>query len=308
MFNKYIVDPAELLEIQKLIKKFCKTIIKYTGEHKRYVATNYLSTYQFSRSILDKAIVYGIAKNSVDEIRGFFSPTGYAYLFIPEIIEDLDDISNFNRVTSIIINIIKYLHSKNPIGWVFDFRCNTGGIIYTYIAAFSILLDKFEVVAKDKYGKHKLSLIYDGYEIYTLNQVTKEKESLGLVIPVDKIKIENVHVFIGRETASCGELLTYLLRKQYNAKLYGAPTVGIPTWMEYYPLDDIDKATNVTVRIPELLFEMTDCVKIKIEKIGGVLHYKIIPDIIETEIDYKKFGLFFTNNVNISSEKGDSDK
>jgi hypothetical protein len=157
---------------------------------------------------------------------------------------------------------------------------------------FLSVFNDFVVHCRNIKGESMVELVFKQDHLY-FQQKDKEPETIGLLPPVSKIDIQNVHVLINNETASCGELLTYLLKKQHNATIYGEPSYGLSTWMEYYEIPGLSLVSDeVTLRYPELIFDFSDSnIKmVKTKKYKDTPVFSIAPD--KENIPFKEFGMF----------------
>jgi C-terminal processing protease CtpA/Prc len=237
---------------------------------------NYISLNQY---LLINNLFY-LHKDTMFYPTGYITKTNYAYIFIPGFIGEYHD----DLFSYIILYIIKDFSKRNPVGWIFDFRGNTGGIIHSFVNGFLFILDKFSIDCLDKNGNKQMVLAFNGSEIYN-QYVGQEPEIFGYFMPIDNIEISNVHVIIDRNTASCGEFMTYLLKKQKKATIYGQPSFGVPTWIEYGKLQGFKNTYEVELSYPKLLLDFKDV--LRMQNLGGF--HKIIADF--EEIPYNIFGM-----------------
>jgi hypothetical protein len=211
---------------------------------------------------------------------GYFTPTGYAYVYIPDTDEPDPTLYSFS-----LLHVFKELENLGPVGWIFDFRGNNGGVIHSFLLGFLPILDEFVVNCLDRKNQKKMELTYDKESIYFRYAELNDIESFGTFPPFTPINIKNVNVLVDSETASCGELMTYLLKKQKKATIYGELTFGIPTWTT----DTVvfkDPDNNISLQYPELLLDFSDALNV----VEQFQQFKIVPDI--TKIPFKEFGIF----------------
>lgn len=256
MFNKYIADKKYINDQQKRVK-FTLEKMKKMGYIKNNILdyTNYLSADHFM--IAEKQYFGEVVTGPI----GTITKTNYAYIYVPHYVGRKSETED--KFSYVILNILYKLYAAKPIGWIFDLRYNTGGIIYSFILAFLSVLDNFSLTAVNSKKEKKMELTYDGMYLY-YKYTDQEPNHIGILPPVTKLKLSNVHVLIDNNTASCGEILTYLLKKQYNATIYGPVesnirknyTYGIITWMDYVNLPNFDNISDeVILSYPKLYFD-----------------------------------------------------
>ena len=294
--DKYLIDDEKKEKERKKLECIITKLNK--AGHKTDHLINYIHCLTVKQYLkLNSSYFLPLSESSVYDPLGTITKTNYAYLYIPDYIgyyresaSRAEDISD--RFSYIILNLIDKLYKKDPVGWIFDLRKNDGGIIHSFILGFSSILNYFTIHCKNKKGKVILDLVYQDEHLY-YQYIGEKAKILGLLPPLNKIKIDNVSVLIDDDTASCGELLTYLLKKQYNAVIYGEPSYGLSTWMELYEIPGYDNLVdNMVLRYPELIFDFSDSdlkyVNTKKYKDTPVL--SIAPD--QNLIPYDKFGIF----------------
>lgn len=296
MFKKYLIEKEDIEKTHKSLDMALSRLKNYYKFKLPNIDhTKFLTIEQFNKFNNSYFRPINVAE-SYDPL-GTITKTNYAYLYIPDYLgyysENITrNIDISNRFSYIILHLIDKLSKMNPVGWIFDLRYNTGGIIHSFILGFSSIFEPFTINCKNIKGETIVELKSDSENLYC-QRVGQKAESIGMFPPVPKVKIDNVHVLINHETASCGELLAYLLKKQHNAIIYGEPSYGLSSWMEYCEINGFDKiADEVVLRYPELVFDFSDCdiqmTKVKKYKDTPVLSIK--PD--KENIPYEDFGIF----------------
>lgn len=295
MTDKYLIDESKRRSDCAVMLKILDTL-KLKGYEIKINPYVYLNLSQFLK-FNSKFFVSESIPELYDPI-GIMTKTNYAYIYIPDYIgyysENITrNIDLSNKFSHIMLRILDTLSKKNPAGWVFDLRYNTGGIIYSFIYAFLSILSPFTINCKNIKGEIKTKLVYDGEQLY-FQRENEQPEVIGLMPPVVSINLSNVHVFINGETASCGELLTYLLKKQHNATIHGTPSYGLSSWMEYYEIPGFSNVVidDVVLRYPELIFDFSDSdiQTIKLKKYKNTPVLSIKPD--KENFPYKMIGMF----------------
>lgn len=274
---KKIADQKYLDDEHSKIQEILNSLAKF-GINNFINPSKYFNFQQFLD--INQSLINVENDESYNPPMGYLTRTNYAYIYVPAAEES--DPSNYSFI---MLHILKYFQSVKPIGWIFDFRGNSGGVIHSFILGFLPILDSFMISATDKNDNKKMELIYDRETIYFKYLDTNIVDIFGTFPPSDLINIDNVNILVDKETASCGELLTYLLKKQKNATIYGDLTYGIPTWKDY---SIIYKKGNyeIMLQYPELLLNFSDSVKI----VNQFQKFKIVPDVIQ--IPFSKFGIF----------------
>ena len=211
---------------------------------------------------------------------GYFTPTNYAYVYVPAADDPDPTVYSFT-----LLHIFKQLKDLSPVGWIFDFRGNNGGVIHSFLLGFLPILKEFTVTCSDRKKERKMDLVYDTESMYFKYTDDSKIETIGTFPPFTEIELNNVNVLVDSETASCGELMTYLLKKQKNAMIYGELTYGIPTWIAEDVIHQ-DSENLISIQFPELLLEFSDALNV----IEQFQQFRIVPDI--TKIPFKEFGLF----------------
>jgi len=235
MLAKYIVNQTYIDSQHKSIEKMISSLIRggFLTENQFGDITRYIS---FNHFLADNRLYFSVDQHINRELAnpiGCITKTNYAYVRVPAYSGKNENITE--KFSYIILNMINELHSKNPDGWVFDFRGNTGGIIYSFVLGFMSILSPFTIDCVDKNNVLRMKLICDEkYLYYKYENENTKPEIIGSIPPLKKLEISNVNVLTDIHTASCGELLTHLLRSQHNAIVYGEDTYGISTWMEYH--------------------------------------------------------------------------
>lgn len=202
----------------------------------------------------------------LDDNTAYFKPCGrlnkhnYAYLWLPHIMYEGDEEYISRSMVYRCMKIIYALWLKKPDGWIIDLRSNTGGIVEYYVAALSQFIDDFSLIGYDRKGKPNSSI---KSENNTFKMETEGEIIFDLEFPF-KVSIElgNIHILIDENTASAAEIVTILLRKYKNAKVYGRDSYGIVSLMVSTHYKDYS-----------LIFPIS---KIKFE--GGTIEGKIKPD------------------------------
>lgn len=284
MFKKNIIMTKEIYEEHKKIQKLIDICLRYRMPMIDPITNHYIDVMHFLNINKEYITWSGKASKKLSEqhILGTITKTNYAFISIPP----FGSYEEEHTGAYILLHVLAKLHRQNPIGWIFDLRDNTGGIIYSFILGFLSIFDDFMVSCTDKTGAKKMEFGYEDDEVF-YRYIGQEKQVFGTLPPITKIDIKNVHVLVNNETASCGELVTYLLKKYKSATIYGEPTYGVPTWMNNIDLPDIPNvATEIYLNYPELLFNFYDTVNYVTQE----THYKIQPDI--TDIPYDIFGMF----------------
>lgn len=295
MLNNYLVDEEFIKKEHGYINSFLKVMDRNRMQGSSLIdnAQNYISLNQLIK--LNSELFNSRRSPDVYQPIGTITSTNYAYIYIPDYLgnseTDSPNVERSDKFAFIMLNLIQQLADKNPVGWVFDVRSNTGGIIYAFILSFVLILKDFEVKCLDKHGVEKMKLVYKDNMLF--NQYNgREPEIIGILPPIKKLEISNVHVLINGDTASCGELLTYLLKKQHNATIYGSETYGVASWMEYQDIKGFEEwVDDLHIYYPELIFDFTDCdIKLKKNTNNPELATKIVPDV--DIIPYEKFAMF----------------
>lgn len=294
MLDKYLIDEKSIEKNkvinEELVKRIKKILLVDHINSENYITPSQLCKFN------KKYIGWTNTPEMFDPV-GTITKTGYAYMYIPDYIgyysENITkNIDLSNNFSFIMLNLINELSKKDPVGWIFDLRYNSGGIIHAFILGFSSILNNFTINCKNIDGNIKLRLVRDDHSLY-YHREDENPETIGLLPPINKIPINNVHVLINNETASCGELLTYLLKKQHNAIIYGEPSFGLSTWMEYQDINTFNEVTDeISLRYPDLIFDFSDSdIKmVKIKKYRDTPVSSIRPDI--ENIPYDTFGMF----------------
>jgi hypothetical protein len=296
MLKKYLIEKDNIEKTHKYLDMALSRLKNhYKFKLPNIDHTKFLTIEQFNKFNSTYFKPVNVAE-SYDPL-GTITKTGYAYMYIPDylgyyaenITKNVDLSNNFSYI---ILHLVDKLSKMNPVGWIFDLRYNTGGIINSFILGFASIFDNFTVNCKDIKGNTMVELKLEDDHLF-FRRADGKIEIISILPPLSKIKIDNVHVLINNETASCGELLTYLLKKQHNATIYGDPSYGLSSWMEYYEINGFDKvADEITLRYPELVFDFSNCdikmTKIKKYKETPVLSIK--PD--KENIPYEDFGMF----------------
>lgn len=293
MLNKYIVEKEFIEEEQRKIIDFFNSFLKRYDiqgirsiNPKNYITLNQMVKINYKVFKIDRS-------PDVYKPIGTMTKTNYAYIYIPDYLGNLQggNVERSDKFAFIILNIISYLHKQKPVGWIFDLRSNTGGIIYSFILGFLSIFDNFVINCLDKKDIKRMELVYDGTMLYYQYNDQKRK-SIGILPPIEKKKLKNVNVLINNNTASCGELLTYLLKKQYNATIYGETSYGIASWIAYYDISGYeDIVSDLHLYYPELQFDFSDS-DLKLEK--NVNQNTIIKMITSdfSQIPFDTFGMF----------------
>lgn len=299
MLNKYFVSKEK---INKTHEELNIILTRLNSLHydkdlmsaKTFNYTTYISLEQFIK--LNPDYMHALEKPEFYYPKATLTNTNYAYLYIPDYLgfhmEESGDEENYDKFSFIILHLANKLSKMNPVGWIFDLRGNTGGIIYSFVLGFISLLDDFVVKCKDINGETKCNLVCEDNDLY-YQYIGSKKKTIGLMPPISKIKISNVHILIDGNTSSCGELLCYLLKKQHNAIIYGSPSYGLSSWMDYYDIPGYeDLFDDLSFRYPELIFDFTDC-DIKLKKIKSNTNTPILSIIPDKEnIPFEEFGMF----------------
>lgn len=252
-------------------------IIRTYNPHKNINISKYFNYKQFLE-INQKWLI--IENDEKSYPTGYFTETGYAYIYVPS--TDDPDPTSYSFT---LLHIFNELNSMSPVGWIFDFRGNGGGVIHSFILGFLPILENFVVTCTNKKGEKKMELVYDTESIYFKYLDDGAIESVGTFPPFQPLDIKNVNVLVDSETASCGELMTYLLKKQKSATIYGDLTYGIPTWISDMVAFQNDEM-ELFIQFPELLLNFSDSVNV----VEQFQQFRIAPDV--TKIPYADFGIF----------------
>jgi C-terminal processing protease CtpA/Prc len=295
MLNNYLVDQEYIKNEQSKIDRLKKYVMHFTIQDPTSIgdSSNYISCNQMIK--LNSNLFNLQRSPDVYKPIGTITKNGYAYLYIPDYLGSVEDgnpnVEKSDKFAFIVLNLIQALSDKKPKGWVFDLRANTDGIIYAFILSFLAVLDEFEVKCVDKNGVEKMKLIYNSNELM-YKYTDRDPISIGILPPIKKIKITNVNILVDNNTASCGELLTYLLKKQHNATIYGYETYGVASWMEYYDIPGYDHVVDdLHIYYPEYAFDFSDSnIKLKKNIDNPALATKIVPDV--DEIPFNRFLMF----------------
>lgn len=271
-----IVTKNDILHEQEKIMDVVSVIQKYNPQ-KNISASKYFCYRQFL-DVNQRWLVVETEEKTYP--MGYFTSTGYAYVYVPT--ADDPDPTTYSFT---LLHIFEKLKQMDPVGWIFDFRGNGGGVIHSFLLGFLPILDEFTVSCFDKKRDKKMELVYDTESMYFKYIDDSTIESVGTFPPFKAIDIKNIAVLVDEETASCGELMTYLLKKQRGATIYGQLTYGIPTWIaEDQVYQDVDN--TISIQYPELLLDFSDALNV----IEQFQQFRIVPDI--TQIPFKEFGLF----------------
>jgi hypothetical protein len=272
MYKKQKIVSKNDIEEEHAKIKYVVEILNQLGNRVKIIPTKYFTYKQFLD--INQGWLH-IEHDDQSIPLGYLTPTNYAYIYVPA--TDDPDPTTYSFA---LLHIFKGLRAANPIGWIFDFRGNSGGVIHSFLLGFLPILDEFVINAIDKNKEKKMELIYDRESIFFKYTDSGTSENFGTFPPFPSIDIHNVNVIVDGETASCGELMTYLLKKQKGATIYGSPTYGIPTWIDDYSF------SSIVLQYPELLLDFSDAVKV----VEQFQHFKIVPDIFK--IPFKEFGMF----------------
>jgi C-terminal processing protease CtpA/Prc len=157
------------------------------------------------------------------------------------------------------MKIIDSLHKQDPVGWIIDLRGNTGGIIEYFVSAICQIVDEFEIIGYDEQGKQNSSLTSNG-KSFTL------RSGDSVIVKVDhpfriSLDFKNIHVLIDKNTASAGEILSFILRKYKKAKIYGESSYGVLSLMNLehfrefslvYPFSQLDTGDGLGRIVPDV--------------------------------------------------------
>lgn len=271
-----IVSKADIIQEHSKIQEVVDVIQKY-DPHKNIKISKYFSYKQFL-DISQKWI--NVENEEKAYPAGYLTPTNYAYVYVPAADEPDPTVYSFT-----LLHIFEQLKKNNPVGWIFDFRGNNGGVIHSFLLGFLPILKSFTVACFDRKKERKMDLVYDTESMFFRYVDDSHTETIGTFPPFTEIDIENVNVLVDSETASCGELMTYLLKKQKSATIYGELTYGIPTWIAEDTIYQ-DANNTVSIQYPELLLDFSDALNV----FEQFQQFRIVPEI--SKIPFGEFGLF----------------
>lgn len=129
-------------------------------------------------------------------------------------------------------NILAALYHKAPKNLVLDFRGNSGGAIYAFYTGFAPILHEFTL--EDEYKGDRHTNIWK-LTSSALRHYDKQTGQLLFDQPhtvTPDLKFQRISVLIDRNSASCGEILPYLLKKNANAVIYGERSAGAMSSLE----------------------------------------------------------------------------
>ena len=194
---------------------------------------------------------------------------GVGYILLPETAAS-DEAAT--RYASSAHDLIRVNDKPPASGWIVDLRENTGGNMWPMLAAIGPILGEGQAGefvyangARTPWGYDRGTAHLDGIALasvahppYVCGPTARGGPRSGLVA-----------VLTGRLTVSSGEAIAIAFRGRPHTRSFGAPTFGLPTGNEAYPLSD------------GALLVITEVVEA--DRTGRIYDGPIIPDQIVNE-------------------------
>lgn len=160
--------------------------------------------------------------------KGMITKHGYAFLWFPQI--DYDGTNEYKSRACMyyIMSYVLYLQSKNPKGWIIDFRNNSGGTIEYFVTVVALLIryKTYSIIGVNRKGQQNSSIeiTEEGIKVIIEETVIFSNPTFPFSLKED---LHNVNVLINHNTASAAEISTLILRDTIGAKIYGERSHGV---------------------------------------------------------------------------------
>lgn len=132
---------------------------------------------------------------------------------------------------------IREVEESPACGWILDLRRNSGGNLWTYLAAVAPLLGEGHLGGFVYPDGRREAWTYEDEKI-KWNDVVREESAVNGGVYRAKRLNPFVVLLVDRYTIAAGELVAVAFHGRPNVRIIGAPTGGVATLTDHTPLSD----------------------------------------------------------------------